>query len=79
MGMQARESVVAGHGPKPAALSSRNFPRKRAMDFQLLCPATGTQGQAGTVAWGTYGLIRCLGAHPLLPDGEVERILHICF
>lgn len=44
-----------------------------------LCPATGAQRQKVTVFCGTYGLIRCLGTHALLPDSEVERVLHICF
>lgn len=41
--------------------------------------AVGTHGQKATEFCGTYGLICCLGIHTLLPDSEVERILHICF
>lgn len=44
-----------------------------------LCPATGAQRQKVTAFCGTYGLIRCLRTHALLPDSEVERVLHICF
>lgn len=42
------------------------------------CSSAPTQGQNAAAVRGTYGLVCCLGTHALLPDGEVERVLHIC-